>query len=71
MNLLNLLRQKYLQGENISLFIKENKDFFELQNLSQSDAIALSYDLQAGTYVESYLKEEERCKRANFIVTSC
>ena len=39
MNLLNLLRQKYIKGENISLFIKENKDLLELHNLSQSDAI--------------------------------
>jgi len=68
-NILNLLRQKYLEGKNISLYIKERKDLFDSQNISQSDAIALSYDLQAGTYLEEYLQKKSIFKNRNgFIV---
>ena len=69
MNILKLLREKYLEGKNISLYIKEHKELFNKQNISQSDAIALSYDLQSGTYLEEYLQNESFFKnRHEYIV---
>ena len=42
------LREKYEKGENILSYIKQSKGLEH----NTSDAIAISYDLQAGSYVE-------------------
>ena len=56
MNLFNDLKQLYEKGENINLFFKNNPDLMREYGLNESDAIALSYDLQAGSYVQGFFE---------------
>lgn len=49
-NLLEEMRARYKKGENISLALKNRK----VQGLSDADIIEISYDLQAGSYVDAY-----------------
>jgi len=53
-NIFKKLYDLYNQGENISIFLKENADILNQYELSSSDAVALTYDLQAGSYVRGF-----------------
>ncbi len=50
----------YKKGLNINKYIQENKNLFSKSLISSSDAIALSYDLQAGSYIRYFNKNYER-----------
>lgn len=49
-NLLADIRRRYESDENISLFLKNKQN----HDLSDSDIIEISYDLQAGSYIRAY-----------------
>jgi len=65
MSLFSELRKLYIEGKNISTYLKENPNIAINNGLSSSDAIAISYDLQAGSYVRNFYKNYERSKNFN------
>ena len=60
MNLFSDLKHLYDKGENISLFFKNNPELMSEYGLNESDVIALSYDLQAGSYVQGFFENYRR-----------
>ena len=60
MSLYRTLYDLYDKGGNISSYLKENSDLLKSYGLTQSDAIAISYDLQAGSYVQEFFSEYEK-----------
>ena len=48
MSVFGELKKLYDDGKNISTYLKENPDVVSKYGFSASDAIAISYDLQAG-----------------------
>ena len=63
MSLYRTLYDLYDKGGNISSYLKENSDLLRSYGLTQSDAIAISYDLQAGSYVQEFFSEYEKYSR--------
>lgn len=54
------LYDAYKKGLNINRYIQENKNLISKSAISSSEAISLSYDLQAGSYTRSFYKNYER-----------
>lgn len=65
MSIFGELRKLYKDGENISTYLKENPDIADKNGLSASDAIAISYDLQAGSYVHGFYSNYKRSQDFN------
>lgn len=47
----------YRNGRNISKYFQENEQLQEQHKLDNSDIIAMSYDLQAGTYTRNFYRD--------------
>ncbi len=63
------LYDAYKKGLNINKYIQENENSFSNSLITSSDAIALSYDLQAGSYIRSFYKNYENLsKRIDYII---
>lgn len=60
MPLFNDLKNLYESGENINLFFQNNPDLLNEYGLNATDAISLSYDLQAGSYVQGFFENYHR-----------
>ena len=54
------LYDAYLKGLNINKYLQKNNNLPQNSKISSLEAIALSYDLQAGTYTRSYYKDNDR-----------
>jgi len=52
---LSQLKERYERGENIIQYLKDNH-----KDLSRIESILLSYDLQAGSYIEAFNKNPDR-----------
>ena len=48
------LQKVYDNGGNINEYPKANQDLLIKNGLNEADAIELSYDLQAGTYLKEH-----------------
>ena len=70
MSIFSELRKLFLEGKNISTYLKENPDIAIKNELSASDAIAISYDLQAGSYVHQFCGDYKRHKELNDILSN-
>ena len=57
------LYDAYLKGLNINKYLQKNNNLPQNSKISSLDAIALSYDLQAGSYTRSFYKDYDRSKR--------
>ena len=65
------LYDAYQNGLNINKYIQQNNNLCSNSQISSSDAIALSYDLQAGSYVRDFYKHYERStKFVDYIITN-
>ena len=53
------IKDSYQNGENINLLLNKIKDN-KSENLSESDFINLSYDIQAGSYIKNHFVNYER-----------
>ena len=63
------LQEVYDNGGNINEYLKANQDLLIKNGLNEADAIELSYDLQAGTYLKRFYENHDKCKQFNnFIV---
>ena len=60
MSLYRNLLDLYEQGQNISSYLKENPNLLASHGLTASDSIAISYDLQAGSYVHEYFSDYKK-----------
>lgn len=68
MSIFSELRQLYKDGKNISTYLKENPEIAVKNGISASDAIAISYDLQAGSYVHGFYSNYKRSQNFNHYV---
>ena len=63
------LQSFYSKGGNINEYLRANQELLRKNGLNEADAIELSYDLQAGTYLKGFYENYEKCNRFNkFIV---
>ena len=63
------LQKVYDNGGNINEYLKANQDLLIKNGLNEADAIELSYDLQAGTYLKGFYENHDKFKQFNkFIV---
>ena len=63
------LQKVYDNGGNINEYLKANQDLLIKNGLNEADAIELSYDLQAGTYLKEFYEKHDKFKQFNkFIV---
>lgn len=69
MSIFSKLLEVYRNGGNISEYINANPDIAKKHGLNATDAIELSYDLQAGSYVKRFYANYERFENYNkFII---
>ena len=57
------LYDAYQDGLNINKYIQQNNNLLSNSHISSEDAIALSYDLQAGSYVRDFYKYYDRSRK--------
>ena len=63
------MQKVYDNGGNINEYLKANQDLLIKNGLNEADAIELSYDLQAGTYLKGFYENHDKFKQFNkFIV---
>lgn len=71
MAFLKELYDAYKKGQNINKYIQENKNSFSNSQITLSDSIALSYDLQAGSYLRYFYKNYEKLSsRIDYMVNN-